>query len=210
MKTLAAAPRTTRLRLVHTAPFSGASVLRQHYASRPHRVELAVTSLALCFGGGAVMFWLHGVYRSEAGPAISHGNHWLLDSSLGFLALTPVLVVLLAVIRVRVAGRPLLRPLLIGAAFTLVTAPGPLLHDALVGGGTALADAAVLLFGEAPGVVADDPVDHSAASKVLLQLAVGLPAYTAMACLAALVCRGLTPTPRRRSVAPLVAGWARG
>lgn len=185
------------------------SALRTHYSSRPHRADLAVSSLALCFGGGAVMFWFHGIYRGESGPAISHGSHWLLDSTLGFVALTPVLAVLLLVTRNLVA-HPLLRPLLLGTMFALLTAPGPLLHDALVGGGTALADVAVLVFGEAPEVVPDHAVSHSAASKVLLQLAIGLPTYMAMASLASLTCRSAAATARRLSFPPLVAGWARG
>lgn len=185
------------------------SALQTHYSSRPHRAELAVSSLALCFGGGAVMFWFHGIYRGESGPAISHGSHWLLDSTLGFVALTPVLAVLLLVTRNLVA-HPLLRPLLLGTLFAVLTAPGPLLHDALVGGGTTLADVAVLVFGEAPEVVPDHAVSHSAASKVMLQLAVGLPAYLAMASLASLTCRSAAATARRLWLSPLVAGWARG
>ncbi|MDP8961295.1 MAG: hypothetical protein M3N32_06765 [Actinomycetota bacterium] len=37
------------------------------------------------------MLWLHAIHRGEKGPAINHWFHWLLDSTLGFLPLTPVL-----------------------------------------------------------------------------------------------------------------------
>jgi len=57
-------------------------------------VALLVSTLLLSFGGGAVMFWFHAVLRGEQGPAIGYVDHWLLDSSLGFFALTPVLALI--------------------------------------------------------------------------------------------------------------------
>jgi hypothetical protein len=152
-----------------------------HYAVRTHRVELAVTSLALCYLGGAVMFWFHALYRGEAGPAISNSSHWLLDSTLGFVALTPVIAVLLPLCR-HLVTRPHVRPVVLGALFALVTTPGPLAHDALAGAGTTLADLAVSVFGyAAPTSASVQAVSHSAGSKMLAQLLVGALVYVVLA-----------------------------
>lgn len=46
------------------------------FYARPGRgLELAVTSLMLTYGGGAVMFWLHAIYRGEQGPPIADVFH---------------------------------------------------------------------------------------------------------------------------------------
>jgi hypothetical protein len=174
--------------------------LKEHYSSRAHRVELAVTSLALCFVGGAAMFWFHALYRGEQGPEISTGSHWLLDSTLGFVALTPVIAVLLALVERRVL-KANLRPLVVGVLFALATAPGPLLHDALVGEGTALADLAVSLFGHEPPM-ADHMhhAVHSVGSKVLLQMVVGGAVYVLLSYAVSLASRQRSRLRSRRSL----------
>lgn len=191
-----------------TAPIArirtvGAAVvaeLGEHYSVRRHRLELAVTAFTLCFVGGAAMFWFHALYRGEAGPEISHGSHWFLDSTLGLFALTPLLVVLLPLVA-RLVRQTWLRPLLVGAVFALATAPGPLLHDLLVGGGTPLADLAVLVFGHQEyASQATAVVQHSALSKVLGQLAVGGPVYVLLAGLAHVTLRPRSFTRPVRAV----------
>src|SRR3954447_18486053 len=55
-------------------------------------LALGVTSVILCYGGGAAMFWFHSEHLGEGGPNIPWYVHWLLDSTFGFLVLTPALV----------------------------------------------------------------------------------------------------------------------
>jgi hypothetical protein len=66
-----------------------------YYRDRLARRALIVCALALAYGGGAVMFWVHAVYLGEKGPAISPYLHWALDSTAGFIGLTPPLAVIL-------------------------------------------------------------------------------------------------------------------
>jgi hypothetical protein len=132
------------------------------------------------------MFWLHAVYRGERGPAIANQWHWMLDSSLGFLSLTPVLVLLLPMARELVAGRGgHIEATVVGALFAVVTTPGPILHDLVAGQGTPLAHLATRIFGSDPGVIAAhlNAVEHSGSSEALLQLAAGVPVYVLLTCL---------------------------
>lgn len=178
------------------------------FYSRPgRRQELAVTSLMLTYGGGALMFWLHAIYRGEQGPPIADVFHWFLDSSLGCIALTPVLFVLIpladAAVRSQYAGpsRTILRRAAItGAVFALFTAPGPLLHGIVAGRGTPLARLATRVFGSDPHVMARglDDAEHSARSEVMAQLVVGLPVYIALTALSL----GLLQAVRTRRAAP--------
>ncbi|MFN2609220.1 MAG: hypothetical protein ABR511_15235 [Acidimicrobiales bacterium] len=158
--------------------------MRAHYRRPSARLELAVTAVVLCYGGGAAMFSLHALYRGEAGPPINNWFHWGLDSTLGFVALTPVLALLLPLATRVVGGRTAwVRPLLVGATFTLVTGPGPMIHDRFVGAGRPLAHLATTVFGTDPSVALSHvgAVEHSLSSEVALQLAVGLPVYVLLA-----------------------------
>src|SRR5918996_3893677 len=69
----------------------GAQGIQAFYSRPLGWGALLVTSLFLAYGGGGVMFWLHAIYRGEDGPPIPDLWHWLFDSTLGFVALTPVL-----------------------------------------------------------------------------------------------------------------------
>jgi len=164
-------------------------VVRCFYGRPIAWAALVVSAAFLTYGGGAVMFWFHAVVREEAGPAIHDLHHWLLDSTLGFVALTPVLAVILplAVWHASAAAEPGARARLwvyvaaTATLFTLFTGPGPLLHNVIAGAGTPLADLATRIFGEAPGAVTEVMHVHarSALTEGLLQLCVGLPVYTA-------------------------------
>ena len=177
--------------------------LRGFYAQPLARRMLLTTSILLTYGGGAAMFWLHAIHRGEKGPAINHWFHWLLDSTLGFLALTPVLFFILpaalwALARIR--GRKRASLVLYGAAvgvlFALATAPGPLLHTIVAGAGTPLADAATNIFGSDPVVAAHHHgqlASHSPLSSSLLQVVVGIPVYVALSWLALQVVRFVAP-----------------
>jgi hypothetical protein len=58
---------------------------------------LALCAIALTYGGGAAMFWFHAIELGEGGPAISPWPHWGLDSTAGFLGLTPLIAVIVPV-----------------------------------------------------------------------------------------------------------------
>ena len=138
-----------------------ADAVRSLYERPLGWIALVVSSAFLTYVGGAVMFWFHAIVRGEHGPAIDHVHHWLLDATLGFVALTPVLAVILPV-AVWLAGaarspraRVRLPVYVLGVAvlFTLTTGPGPLLHNVVAGAGTPLADLATRLFGQNLGMV---------------------------------------------------------
>jgi hypothetical protein len=136
--------------------------IRAFYSRPLGWFALLSTSAFLAYGGGGVMFWFHAIYRGEAGPPINDWYHWSFDSSLGFLALTPALFLILpgALLAIHRAGIRSSRALglsyvaLVGVLFGVATGPGPFLHDRLVGGGTALARLAVRIFGTDPSVAA--------------------------------------------------------
>lgn len=180
---------------------------RQFYAQTLARRMLATTSVLLAYGGGAAMFWLHAIHRGERGPAINHWFHWVLDSSLGFLALTPLLFFILPAalwglsrLRGQRSASLVVYAGVVGLLFALATAPGPLLHTLVAGAGTPLAEAATNLFGSDPGVAAHHhlpAVSHSPAASVLVQVAVGVPVYGAVTWLSFHVVRMTVPTRRR-------------
>jgi len=172
-----------------TAPHHRAvGALRAFYEAGTERAALAATAVALLYGCGAAMFWVHAVHRAEQGPPIADVYHWLLDSTLGFVALTPVVALLiplatraLGATGVGDRGLPILRySLLVGFAFALVTAPGPFLHDAVAGAGTPLAELATNALGSDPDVVARaaHAHGHSPVEEGAVQLIVGLPLYS--------------------------------
>ena len=164
----------------------------EYYADRHARRLLAVTSLLLTYGGGVVMFWFHAIYRGEQGPAINDVSHWFLDSTLGFIALTPVIVFLIpAAERVALATgsryrRVVFYAVLVGASFALVTGPGPALHNLVAGEGQPLANWATDVFGHDPGVAerALTAEHRSHLTEGLLQVALGIPVYIGLSWLA--------------------------
>jgi len=196
-----------------TRPLPAASflidVVRCFYARPIAWVALFVSAAFLTYGGGAVMFWFHAIVRGEAGPAIQNVHHWLLDSTLGFVALTPVLGLILPLAvwhaggtaEPRSAVRLWVYVAATAAIFTVFTGPGPLLHDAVAGAGTPLARIATRVFGEDSGAVTHG-MHASSRSPVIegiLQLCVGLPVYLASTWLALGSVRGCARASRRRT-----------
>ena len=165
-----------------------ADVVRSLYGRPLAWVALFVSSAFLNYAGGAVMFWFHVIFRGERGPAIDRVHHWLLDATLGFVALTPVLAVILPVAAWHAGAarsshaRVRLSVYVLGVAvlFTATTGPGPLLHNVVAGAGTPLADLATSVFGENAGMTDHAMHVHSRSplTEGLLQVAVGLPVYT--------------------------------
>lgn len=209
-----AGARRTQARLLPALRVA-TEVVRSFYSQRLAWVALLVSSSLLTYGGGAVMFWLHAVIREEPGPAIDKLHHWLLDSTLGFVALTPVvgLILPLAVWRASTLppGRAKLQLRLYVAgtatAFTLVTGPGPFLHNVIAGAGTPLAVLAARTFGEneAEAMHAMHADPQSSLTGGMLQLGVGLPVYLACTWAALHLVRTVVTLsrqrPRRRAAA---------
>jgi len=185
--------------------------LRSFYAEPVSWLALMVTTTVLAYGGGAVMFWFHALYRGELGPAISPWYHWLLDSSLGFFGLMPAVFLILPaalwILQRTRQGSRLARTgryvALVGAIFAAVTGPGPLLHDLIAGRGTWLARSAQTLVGMDPSVLHRQEVAHSLMSESLWQVGLGIPLYIALACLGLVTIRMLATTmgSTRRHVA---------
>jgi hypothetical protein len=141
---------------------------------------LVTSAVILAYGGGAAMFWLHAVYLGEGGPAISPVAHWALDSTAGFVGLSPAIAVIIpiAVWASTVGDRvsPIVYAIVGGVLFGLATAPGPILHDALVGRGTWVANHVTALIGNA-GAPTTPGTDIPHITSICWQVAVGTPTY---------------------------------
>ncbi len=170
-------------------PPAAITYLLEYYRDPVALLSLVATSLLLTYGGGAVLFWFHAIYLGEAGPSLIPVMHWVVDSTLGFFALTPPLALLIPV-ALRKAERPrsgVVQPwrfaIIAGTAFAIITAPGPLVHDAAVGRGKWLAVHITLLLIQhlgswvfrRPGPIPATEVPWLA--NVLLQVDVGWPTY---------------------------------
>ena len=190
-----------------TGPSTVFRLYREFYRDRLSWLALAISAVLLCYGGGAVMFWFHAVALGEGGPAISWYAHMLLDSTFGFLALTPALILIMP-LAVAAGGAlagaararlvPVLYAVLSGAMFALVTVPGPIAHNTFVARGTWLADQATRMIGDPSAPL--PPVHHYPVLAALTQqLGFGLPLYVALSAAAVLLVRWL--------VAARSGGW---
>jgi hypothetical protein len=156
------------------------------------------------------MFWLHAEIRGELGPQINPWYHWLLDSSLAFAALTPMVFLilpaaLLILHRSRVGSpgeRAGLYVVLVGMLFALVTAPGPFMHDEFVGRGKPLANLATRVFGRYVHGLPPHEMAHGLWSEMLLQVVVGIPVYAVLAGVVLLVVRGVQRRGRAQPPTP--------
>ncbi|GAA1011069.1 hypothetical protein Aple_057100 [Acrocarpospora pleiomorpha] len=172
------------------------AVVRDFYSRRMAWAALLISALFLAYGGGAVMFWYHAIYLGEGGPAISHWQHWLLDSSAGFIGLLPAIALILPLagwLSAHAKDDQLRQTLYViagGAAFALVTAPGPFLHDALVGRGTWVATQVTTWWGDGRAPLPPaEPV--GVVAEVARQVALGLPLYILVMAIALIVVRAV-------------------
>ncbi len=155
-------------------------LVREFYRQPSAWVALAISTVVLIYGGGALMFWYHSIYLGEGGPAISPLLHWFVDSSVGVFALTPVLVVILPIAN-RAASRHTGKLsgayyAMVGGTFlALATVPGPIAHDTFVGRGTWLANEITRMWGD--GRTPPPPHHYEAPVAMSLQLAFALPVY---------------------------------
>ncbi len=146
-------------------------------------IVLTLAAVMMVYVGGAAVFLLHAEILGEGGPAISPVVHWLVDSTAGVFALTPVLFVLLPLAtRYAIVEPGALRPhrfaMFSGAWFALATVPGPILHDAFVSRGTWLADRVTEIFGD--GRALEPANDVPLVMSMVYQFAYGLPVYVGL------------------------------
>lgn len=189
----------------HAAPPLSVRAYADFYRDPASRLALLVTALTVCYVGGLAMFWFHSVYLDEGGPAISWVVHWLLDSSFAFVALTPALALIMPfavwVARtVAPASRhtvPWLYAAVAGTAFALVTTPGPIAHDMLVGRGTWVADRVTQALGD-PSAPLPPAADYPPLAAMAQQLGAGVPLYIALMAVTVFLLRNLLrPAPAR-------------
>lgn len=180
------------------------------YRDRLAWASLLITSVTLCYVAGLVMFYYHTQMLGEGGPAISWYAHWLLDSTVGFIALTPALLLLLpagAMIAKALAPSeravPWLFSVAVGIPFAFLTMPGPLVHDVLVGRGTWLANRVTNLIGN-PHAVLTASHHYPWDLDLTQQIALGLPLYVLMTRLAVMFVQSSVATSRRHAAVPVV------
>lgn len=176
-------------------------LIREFYRQPFAWLLLAISDVALVYGGGAAMFWYHSYFLGEGGPAISPYLHWFVDSTVGLVGLTPVLFVILPVAaraawdaavprrlqdpaqgsagpepaEPRASVRPVTFMAVGGVLFALATAPGPIVHDNVIGRGTYLAGQITKLWGDGRPLT---PSHHlTPMTAILTQEAFGLPLY---------------------------------
>jgi len=77
----------------------------------------------------------------------------------------------------------------VGVLFAVVTGPGPVLHDLLVGHGTLVARWAQGFFGYDPAAAARPVVEHPLLGEGLFQVLLGVPVYIALASLGVVTIR---------------------
>lgn len=170
--------------------------LRAFYRDRIAWLALLTTSILLCYGAGAVMFWYHSVALGEGGPAISWYAHWILDSTFAFIGLTPALFLIIpfaAWAADRLAGvdqarTPWLYTAIAGGLFALATVPGPIAHDLIVGRGTWVADRITALLGN-PDAALTPAKDYPIVVEMSQQFGAAVPLYLVTVAVSLLVIR---------------------
>jgi integral membrane sensor domain MASE1 len=177
-----------------------------YYRDRLSWLALAVTAVMMCYVGGAVMFWYHAEYLGEGGPAIPWYVHWMLDSTFGFLVLTPALFLMIpaaswaaTALSRRLGGNSVhaLYAALLGTAFAVLATPGPVAHDLVVGRGTYVAGVVTGWFGD-PGALPHPAHHYPLLAKLTQQFGFGLPLYVVLAYLSVILVQTLvTPSVAR-------------
>jgi len=183
-------------------------LLRMFYRTGLAWRGFVVTLALLAYGGGAVLFYFHAIVLGEKGPAIGPVEHWLLDSTLGFIGLSPAVFLIVPLSAHAAmgtsdgAGRVGRGPyaLLGGAMFALATAPGPLLHNLIVGRGTWVANQVTTLL---TGSTAPPPAEPDSIPPLVdmsLQVLVGLPTYVLVMWVSIVFVRRLSRRPKAVAV----------
>lgn len=196
---------------------SAGSLVRAFYRDPVAWAGLAVYALILAYGGGAIMFWFHAIYLGEGGPAISPYLHWALDSTAGFLGLTPAIAVIIPLAAwtamepgpdgARIGRvRPVRFALVGGVLLALVTAPAPVIHDNVLARGTWLGEHITRIWGGQQYVSAHvhQEVEASPLFEMGQQVVAGIPTYVPLMFVGLVVVRSLSRLGRG-SVAPAPA-----
>jgi hypothetical protein len=188
----------------HAGPAGPLRTLVGYYRDPLSWLVLALTAVVLCYLGGLVLFWFHSVELGEGGPQISWYAHWLLDSTFAFLGLTPALAVILpaaAWAARSLAGSqrilPWLHAAIAGLLFAVVTTPGPLAHNLIVGRGTWIANHVTELVGD-PSAPLRPATEYPPIVSMSQQLGAAVPLYIILTGLTVLVLR--TAVARRRDI----------
>jgi hypothetical protein len=178
--------------------------LRAFYRDRLSWLALGVTSLVLSYGGGLAMFWFHAIELGEGGPAISWYYHWLLDSTVGFVALTPVLAVVIPLAvywsgivsgLARSFAARMTYAVLAGGMFAVATVPGPVVHNEFVGRGTWVADRVTAWLGD-PSAPLPPVQEYSVSALLSQQLGAAVAIYLVLTLVSMLIVRALMTTRR--------------
>lgn len=159
---------------------------------------LLITSVMLTYIGGAIMFWFHAVELGEGGPQISWYAHWLLDSTFAFIGLTPALLLIMPfgawaanrIVPNDNARLPWIYVAITGLLFALVTVPGPVAHDLIVGRGTWIATKVTDMIGD-PSAPLAPAVDYPLVGALSQQLGFGVPVYLLMSALSVMLVRAM-------------------
>jgi len=184
-------------------PRSLPAILRTFYSEPSAWAALLLCALLIGYGGGAVMFWFHSIYLNEGGPAISPWLHWFIDSSAGFIGLTPLVALVLpfaSIVVGRIASAAGARVGAVpfafvgGTALAVGTAPAPLVHDGLIGRGTWFAAKMTEWWGGGHHHAIGRPQEVSAVVAMLQQIAAGVPIYISILLVAVLLGRALSRT----------------
>ncbi len=187
--------------------------LRAFYADPISWVGLVVCTALLTYGGGAVMFWFHAIYLGEGGPAISPWLHWLIDSSFGFVGLTPAIALILPVaahVATATAGadgtnggrvRAVPFAVVAGCLLALMVGPAPLFHDTFISQGTPLADKVTEMWGNGSSPTGE-PYEAPMFIEMVQQIGIGVPTYIALTWLGVAAARGLAAIGFPRAVRP--------
>ncbi|MFI6497485.1 hypothetical protein [Nonomuraea typhae] len=173
------------------------------YSDRLAWIGLLFFAVVLAYGGGVVMFIYHAIILGEGGPAISHVHHWLLDSSAAFIGLMPAIAVIVPLaawfsMRGRRKHSTALFALSGGVMFALVTAPGPFLHDAIVGRGTLIAKTVTEWWGNGRPPTPPAP-EVGVVADIARQVALGLPLYILLMGVALLAMRAAVAKHPKRA-----------
>jgi hypothetical protein len=157
-----------------------------YYQDPLARRVLLITSVVLSYVGGLAMFWYHAEHLGEAGPNIPWPAHWFLDSTLGFVGLTPALAIMLPLTNV-IAGHLAedarrarwIFTALVGLGYAVATIPGPIVHYHVAGRETWLGAHLTDLFGRG-GLPVPAGNEYAAFQAMRMQFTSAIPLYVGL------------------------------
>jgi hypothetical protein len=165
-------------------PSTYVRVVRDFYRDQVGWLGALSCAVVLVYVGGAAMFWFHSIYLGEGGPAISPWLHWFVDSTAGLFGLTPPILLIVPVAAAAARGPTRVSAgwfgAITGTLLAVVTAPGPVFHDKLIGRGTWMAARITEWFGGGHYHPTGAALEHSIPARMLQQISFGIPLYVAL------------------------------